>query len=121
MCAVNGWIMQNLEDHIASAISSGFVDDHFRVLPKLLDQVDRCTSERNVWTQKANGAWLWQFLFDLPLWFDGLRHYAGFDNGDLAASWKDYVLPVPVIGPQDESQYLLCHRLITISSESDEV
>src|SRR5271156_5556957 len=99
MFAENSWIMQNLEDHIASAISSGFLNDHFRVLPKFLDQVDRCTSERNVWTLKADGIWLWQCLFDIPLWFDGLRHYAGFGMGDLAASWKNYVLPAPVIGP----------------------
>jgi hypothetical protein len=112
--------MQNLEAHIDSAISSGFLNDNFRVLPKFLDQVDECTSKRQVWILKVNGIGLWEYLFDLPLWFDGLRHYAGFGISDLVVGWKDYVLPAPVVGPQNKCQFVHSY-LARISEENDEV
>jgi hypothetical protein len=88
--------MENLARHITIAISNGFVKDYLHLLPTFLDKAGQCSQVREVWKLKIGEVYLWQCLFELPLWFDGVRHYAGFSTGDIYDAWREYVLPSPV-------------------------
>ena len=87
--------MENLERQVRSAISNGFLDAQFGLFPVFLDQVWQCSQLKELGKLKVGDLYLWQCLFNLPLWFDGLRHYAGFNQREVYSTWREYVLPAP--------------------------